>query len=208
MRRGTHTTQRGILLLNFVSKHKRDQLFYFFSLDNVLFSHKLQPKSPAYPPNLFTPPSRSLEIVLLIAPAACGKSTITRRFDSSVYSRVNQDSLRTLDRCIATATQEIKKGDAVDHLHVETLCHRTSAPHSDNINSASTVLSLRSLHATMSVGLNVVIDNTNIAVETRAHWIALARREAVQASQNSLRSHHAHHVENTLYRRIGACHGL
>lgn len=72
-----------------------------------------QPRSQDYPADLFTPPSGSLEMVLLIAPAACGKSTITRRFDSSVYSRVNQDSLRTVDKCIAAAEQELGKGTAL-----------------------------------------------------------------------------------------------
>lgn len=114
----------------YMMKCKRNQLFdsswIFTTIFKFNFLHKLQPRSPEYPTNLFTPPSGSLEIVLLIAPAACGKSTITRRFDSSLYSRVNQDSLRTIDRCITTATQEIKKGVTLDLLGVYQWAHSES----------------------------------------------------------------------------------
>jgi AAA domain len=127
--------------------------------------------------------------VLLIAPAACGKSTMTRRFDSSVYSRVNQDTLRTVDRCIATATQEIKRGRTLTFLpkslHIIGLLYVTaiglfciSLFRDRDRNSAYTA------HCNpfaLTPGLNVVVDNTNIAVESRAHWIALAKREGVQA---------------------------
>lgn len=40
------------------------------------------------------------EIVLLVAPPACGKSTFSRRFDPQVYTRVNQDTLKTLEKCM------------------------------------------------------------------------------------------------------------
>lgn len=69
-----------------------------------------QPVGPDLPPSLFEPPEGSVEIVLIIAPAACGKSTLSRRFDSALYSRVNQDTLHTMEKCISYATDQLSKG--------------------------------------------------------------------------------------------------
>lgn len=69
-----------------------------------------QPVGPDLPPSLFEPPEGSLEIVLIISPAACGKSTLSRRFDSALYSRVNQDTLHTMEKCITYANDQLSKG--------------------------------------------------------------------------------------------------
>lgn len=69
-----------------------------------------QDNGQSYPPSLFDPPAEGLEIVLIIAPAACGKSTLTRRFDSNLYTRINQDALHTMEKCISHATEQLSKG--------------------------------------------------------------------------------------------------
>lgn len=45
------------------------------------------------------------EIVLLVAPPACGKSTLSRRFVAEGFHRVNQDELKSLDNCLNSARQ-------------------------------------------------------------------------------------------------------
>ena len=61
------------------------------------------------------------EIVLLVAPPACGKSTVANMFlQSGKYLRVNQDTLKTLDKCKNLADQAIKlnKSVVVDNCNI------------------------------------------------------------------------------------------
>jgi len=73
------------------------------------------------------------EIVLLVAPAACGKSSLAKRYCRAGYERVNQDTLGTIQKCHAAAREAVAQQRSV------------------------------------------VVDNTNLKVETRQGWIELAR---------------------------------
>jgi bifunctional polynucleotide phosphatase/kinase len=53
-----------------------------------------------------TPHGLGPEILLLVAPAACGKSSLAKRFCREGYERVNQDTLGSIQKCHA-ATREI-----------------------------------------------------------------------------------------------------
>jgi bifunctional polynucleotide phosphatase/kinase len=75
------------------------------------------------------------EIVLLVAPAAAGKSTLARRFIDHV--RVNQDELKTRTKCLEMARSQI------------------------------------------NLKKSVVVDNTNVTVESRRDWIELASELSV-----------------------------
>ena len=51
------------------------------------------------------------EIVLLVAPPACGKSTLSRKFENHI--RVNQDTLRTLVKCKESALGHLQEGKSI-----------------------------------------------------------------------------------------------
>lgn len=52
------------------------------------------------------------EIVLLVGPPASGKSTLCDTFFSD-YIRINQDTLKTIAKCIKAATTSLKSGNSV-----------------------------------------------------------------------------------------------
>lgn len=51
------------------------------------------------------------EIVVFVAPAASGKSSLAASFIG--HQRINQDSLKTVDKCIAVATLALSAGKSV-----------------------------------------------------------------------------------------------
>jgi len=55
----------------------------------------------------------SPEIVLLVAPPACGKSTLTRKLEAHGYRSVNQDSLGNVDKCLDIAKGYLRDGECV-----------------------------------------------------------------------------------------------
>ena len=59
---------------------------------------------------IFTPEPGVQEIVIIVAPPACGKTTLSKKFDENIYYRINQDTLRTIDKCILKAKEELKTG--------------------------------------------------------------------------------------------------
>ncbi|KAF2204780.1 PNK3P-domain-containing protein [Delitschia confertaspora ATCC 74209] len=76
-----------------------------------------------------------IEIVLLCGSPGAGKSSFYwRHLQPLGYGRVNQDILRTRDKCLKAA------------------------------------------HSLIEEGTSVVVDNTNADVETRSHWISLAKK--------------------------------
>lgn len=78
------------------------------------------------------------EIVLFCGSPGAGKSSFYRNnMEALGYKRVNQDNLKTRDKCIKAAQEYLEKGDSV------------------------------------------CIDNTNADVETRAHWINMAKKHQV-----------------------------
>ncbi len=53
------------------------------------------------------------DIVLLVAPPACGKSTLSQRFIDNGYIRINQDTLRSIDKCLAAGRKHLLQGQSV-----------------------------------------------------------------------------------------------
>lgn len=55
-----------------------------------------------------------LELILFVGSPAAGKSSFFRRFMAPLeYVRINQDTLKTRQRCITKATEELLKGNSV-----------------------------------------------------------------------------------------------
>lgn len=69
-------------------------------------------KAPELDPAIFNPEARQ-EVVLLVAPPACGKSTLCRKFGSLGYVRVNQDTLKTFDKCLSFAKTQLADGKSI-----------------------------------------------------------------------------------------------
>ena len=73
--------------------------------------------------------SNLLEIVLLVGPPASGKPTVCDSLFPE-YVRINQDTLKTIAKCIKAATTSLKSGHSVIV---------------DNTNGSKGVLSLSSI---------------------------------------------------------------
>eukprot|EP00597_Dinobryon_sp_UTEXLB2267_P002567 CAMPEP_0170063042 /NCGR_PEP_ID=MMETSP0019_2-20121128/4059_1 /TAXON_ID=98059 /ORGANISM="Dinobryon sp., Strain UTEXLB2267" /LENGTH=482 /DNA_ID=CAMNT_0010269375 /DNA_START=56 /DNA_END=1504 /DNA_ORIENTATION=- len=54
--------------------------------------------------------SSQQELVVLVAPAACGKSTLSGLFVANGYARINQDTLGSFDNCKKEAIKCLSKG--------------------------------------------------------------------------------------------------
>ena len=75
----------------------------------------------SYFDNILTPPVIP-ELVILVAPPACGKSTVSAKFADSGYTVVNQDTLKTFPKCMAIVEQTIlvaKRSVIVDNTNTE-----------------------------------------------------------------------------------------
>ncbi|KAK4151719.1 polynucleotide kinase 3 phosphatase-domain-containing protein [Chaetomidium leptoderma] len=78
------------------------------------------------------------DIILFVGPPGAGKSTFYWKYLKSLgYERVNQDILKSKDKCFKAAADFLQEGDSV------------------------------------------VVDSTNPDVDTRSHWVALARKHKV-----------------------------
>lgn len=78
------------------------------------------------------------ELILFCGSPGAGKSNFFRNnLEPLGYKRVNQDTLKSRDKCIKAAQEHLENGDSI------------------------------------------CIDNTNADVETRAHWISLAKKHQV-----------------------------
>jgi polynucleotide 5'-kinase 3'-phosphatase len=82
--------------------------------------------------------SSSQELVLLCGPPASGKSTISRTHFQE-YVRVNQDTLKTLDKCLKVATE----------------------------------------HLDSNKNKSIIVDNTNLDINSREKWIKLANKYSI-----------------------------
>ena len=93
--------------------------FLFFATVIVLrtICDVLQPECVPHG-ELFRSLTGSKEIVLLIAPPACGKSTFSEMFDSALYTRINQDNLRTITKCLDAARGELRRGEEMIFLFI------------------------------------------------------------------------------------------
>ena len=88
---------------------------FLFTFCIILFTyyfilHDIKPKYLGPTSAIFTPEPGVQEIVLIVAPPACGKTTLSKKFDENIYYRINQDTLRTIDKCILKAKEELKTG--------------------------------------------------------------------------------------------------
>jgi bifunctional polynucleotide phosphatase/kinase len=54
-----------------------------------------------------------VELVLFLAPAASGKSSLARQFERSGYARVNQDELKTKAKCMKVAREKLNSRQSV-----------------------------------------------------------------------------------------------
>lgn len=64
----------------------------------------------------------SPEIVLVVAPAASGKTTLSRTFEALNYKRINQDTLKTREKCIKVAEEIIggqRRSIVVDNTNLD-----------------------------------------------------------------------------------------
>ena len=115
-----------------------------FSIASIRSSHP-----NTYDPSIFTELLDSPEIVVLVAPAASGKSTLAKKFIN--HYRINQDELKTSQKCIDKAFEVINR-------------EKTSV----DVSGAS-ITNKRSL----------VIDNTNITLAARKLWIEFAQKHEI-----------------------------
>ncbi len=86
-----------------------------------------------------------LEIVLLVAPPACGKSTLARSLfvNRLGYVRINRDTLGNMEKCIQQARLALTGGSGIS--------------------------------GSDKRGESVVVDNTNTELHQRGLWVQLAR---------------------------------
>jgi bifunctional polynucleotide phosphatase/kinase len=85
----------------------------------------------------------------MVGPPATGKSTLSRRLEAQGYHRVNQDTLKSIQKCIASAKSHL------------VACNNLSE------NSKNEYIALH--------WKGVVIDNTNTDEGVRRLWINVAR---------------------------------
>ncbi|RUS20191.1 polynucleotide kinase 3 phosphatase-domain-containing protein [Endogone sp. FLAS-F59071] len=77
---------------------------------------KLPKNSPLFTPTTtsLVPDDRHQEVVVLVGYPACGKSQFASRWlVPKGYVYVNQDTLKTKDKCVAAATKAVKEGKSV-----------------------------------------------------------------------------------------------
>ena len=127
----------------------KDDYHCKISTSNMFSIASIRSSTPnTYDPSLFTEQD-SPEIVVLVAPAASGKSTMAKKFIN--HYRINQDELKTSQKCIDKAFEVInRENTSVD-------------------DSGASITNKRSL----------VIDNTNITLAARKLWIDFAQKHEI-----------------------------
>eukprot|EP01038_Epipyxis_sp_PR26KG_P008888 gene8888-11987_t len=125
-RKKDHSDSDLKLALNLRVKFQTPERFFFNSNQSLHKNVKIESgiilsKMPTFDPpdvNMFMPPqpsssSQPNDLVILVAPAACGKSTLSRRFVENGYVRVNQDTLKTFEKCLETAKKYLNQNRSV-----------------------------------------------------------------------------------------------
>ena len=85
----------------------------------MLISFFLKPTGAAPDPAIFriahgsSTSAKKQDVVLLVAPPACGKSTLAQKFVANGYVRINQDTLKTIDKCIAAGRKSLQQGSSL-----------------------------------------------------------------------------------------------
>lgn len=64
-------------------------------------------------PSIFAKRGDTVELVVLVAPPSVGKSTLARKFVANGFIRVNQDTLKTVDKCLKVAEESLATGRSV-----------------------------------------------------------------------------------------------
>ena len=58
-------------------------------------------------------PSSAPEIIILIGPPGCGKSTFSNQEKFGHYMKINQDTLKTLEKCVKTAKHAMQNNQSI-----------------------------------------------------------------------------------------------
>ena len=53
------------------------------------------------------------EVILLVGPAATGKSLVAKKFEDHGYHRVNQDNLKTIEKCLEVAEDYLRNSQSI-----------------------------------------------------------------------------------------------
>ena len=74
---------------------------------------------------------------MIVSPPACGKTKLSKKFDPNLYSRINQDTLKTIDKCLLKAKEELHGGKniVVDNTNIsnETRARWIALAKSENV---------------------------------------------------------------------------
>ncbi|KAI9039103.1 putative DNA 3'-phosphatase Tpp1 [Aspergillus affinis] len=106
-----------------------------------------------------------LELVIFCGSPGAGKSTFYWDYlEPMGYERVNQDILKTRPKCIKVAKEHLAAKKSV-----------VVGPHSSPDFANSLLAENNSPTRVGELGIKTHIDNTNADLETRAHWIEVAK---------------------------------
>jgi bifunctional polynucleotide phosphatase/kinase len=83
------------------------------NMPHVLNPDVFAPSPSSSSGDAFAENGEGVELVLLVAPQACGKSTMARKFEALGYVRVNQDTLKTYEKCAMAALEALRSGKSV-----------------------------------------------------------------------------------------------
>ena len=132
-------------------------------LPEILSRAKLQPNS-----NTLV----AVEIILMVGPPATGKSTLSKRLEKEGYGRVNQDTLKTIQKCLAAAKSIL----------VSCIAKAASASTSAAVASVEASDAIMATTTTTTPWRGVVVDNTNMDSKVRKLWIQMAQELGIQVS--------------------------
>ncbi len=90
-----------------------------------------KPSAPAVTAQSLIQSATGLEMVLIVAPPACGKSRLARQFQQAGYVRINRDTLGTQEKCIKAAKEALQsrqpdvRGIVIDNTNTEAAVRHT-----------------------------------------------------------------------------------
>lgn len=98
----------------------------FIHRDKYLYNDTSKPSTLIYPDIKAAPTNKTLttisynpqpnitpEVVIFVGAAGCGKSTLSKKYETIGYTIINQDTLKTFKKCISEFTRLISLGKSV-----------------------------------------------------------------------------------------------